>query len=102
MAFRDITERRRAEHDREREREFLDAVLESLDAGVVACGPDGVLSLFNRATREMHGVSNEPLPPEDWASRYDLFRPDGGLRWGPRRFPCPARCEGSAYATPSW
>jgi Amt family ammonium transporter len=82
VAFHDITERRRADLDREREREFLDAVLESLDAGVVACGPDGALSLFNRATREMHGVSNEPLPPEDWAGRYDLFRPDGRTPMG--------------------
>jgi diguanylate cyclase (GGDEF)-like protein/PAS domain S-box-containing protein len=77
VAFRDISERRRAELDREREREFLDAVLESLDAGVVACGPDGALSLFNRATREMHGMPAEALSPEDWAGRYRLFRPDG-------------------------
>ncbi len=87
VAFRDISERRQAELDREREREFLDAVLESLDAGVVACGPDGVLSLFNRATREMHGVSNEALPPEDWASRYDLFRPDGRTSMGVEEVP---------------
>ena len=77
LAFRDITERRQTELDRERQREFLDAVLESLDAGVVACGPDGMLALFNRATREMHGLSDEPLPPEEWAGRYDLFRSDG-------------------------
>ena len=75
--LRDISERHRAELDREREREFLDAVLESLDAGVVACGPDGALSLFNRATREMHGMPAEALSPEDWAGRYGLFRPDG-------------------------
>lgn len=77
VAFHDISERQRAELEREREREFLDAVLESLDAGIVACGPEGVLSLFNRATREMHGVSEKAIPPEQWASRFDLFRPDG-------------------------
>ena len=82
VAFHDISERRRAELDREREHEFLDAVLESVDAGVVACGPDGTLSLFNRATREMHGMPSEPLRPEDWAGRYDLFRPDGQTPMG--------------------
>ena len=102
VAWQDITERRRAELDREREREFLDAVLESLDAGVVACDADGRLSLFNRATREMHGVSNEPLPPEDWAGRYDLFRPDGQTPMAPEASRCSARCEGSGFATPSW
>jgi diguanylate cyclase (GGDEF)-like protein/PAS domain S-box-containing protein len=77
VAFGDISERRRVELEREREREFLGAVLESLDTGIAACGADGVLSLFNRATREMHGMVEEPLPPEDWAGCYDLFMADG-------------------------
>jgi len=77
VAFHDITGRRRAELDREREREFVEAVLESLDEGIVACDADGELSLFNRATREMHGVSQEASAPEDWAGRYDLLMPDG-------------------------
>lgn len=61
----------------EREREILIAVLESIETGVVACDADGVLTLFNRATREMHGIPEEELPPEEWAGRYDLFMQDG-------------------------
>ena len=80
VAFDDITERRRVELEREREREFLEALLESLDEGIAACDAHGVLSLFNRATREMHGVVEEPLPASDWAGAYDLFMPDGGHR----------------------
>ena len=58
-------------------RGFLEAVLESLDTGIVACDADGVLLLFNRATREMHGVEAAPLGAEEWADRYDLYEADG-------------------------
>lgn len=57
--------------------ELLMAVLESMDTGVVACDAEGVLTLFNRATREMHGISEEALLPEEWADRYSLFQRDG-------------------------
>jgi PAS domain S-box-containing protein len=102
VAFRDISERRRAELDREREREFLDAVLESLDAGIVACGPDGELSLFNRATCEMHGIGKEPLGPGDWAGRYELFMPDGETEMASEDVPLFRALRVSACATSRW
>jgi PAS domain S-box-containing protein len=61
----------------DRERTFLRAVLESLREGVVACDPDGNLTLFNDAARAFHGQSASPLPPEAWAGHYDLFEGDG-------------------------
>lgn len=77
MAFHDITERNRAQLEQERERELLSTVLESLDTGVVACGAEGALTLFNRATREMHGIPEEGRFPAEWAGHYDLFLRDG-------------------------
>ena len=74
---RDITEQKRAEAALLRERQFLNALLESLSEGIVACDADGTLSLFNRATRQLHGLPEEPLPPDRWAERFALFRPDG-------------------------
>ena len=62
--------RRNTEVTLERERKFLRALLDSLDAGVVACDKDGTLTLFNRATRDLHGLSETPIPPEQWASQY--------------------------------
>ncbi|HTN74193.1 MAG TPA: PAS domain S-box protein [Pirellulaceae bacterium] len=56
---------------------FLQAVLENIEDGVVACDPDGAITLFNRATREFHGLPAEPVPPEDWSNHYDLYRADG-------------------------
>jgi PAS domain S-box-containing protein len=59
------------------DRAFLAAVLEAIEDGVVACGADGVLTLFNRATREFHGIDAQALGADDWAQRYDLYRADG-------------------------
>ncbi len=56
---------------------FTQALLESLQTGIVACNANGVLTLFNQATREFHGLPQEPLPADQWARHYDLYRSDG-------------------------
>ncbi len=66
-----------AERQAVQDRVFLSAVLESVEDGIIACGPDGVLTLFNRATREFHGVGLRALSADHWASEYRLLRPDG-------------------------
>jgi PAS domain S-box-containing protein len=60
-----------------RQQLFLKAVLDNIEDGIVACDSDGKLSLFNRATREFHGVGQESLPQEQWAECYDLYKEDG-------------------------
>ncbi len=60
-----------------RANEFLQALLESIQDGIVACDADGVLNLFNRATLEFHGLPPESIPVDRWAEHYDLFRADG-------------------------
>jgi diguanylate cyclase (GGDEF)-like protein/PAS domain S-box-containing protein len=61
----------------EQKQALLDAVLESVDVGVVACGADGALSLFNRAARDMHGMDADGLRSAQWADHYHLFEDDG-------------------------
>jgi diguanylate cyclase (GGDEF)-like protein/PAS domain S-box-containing protein len=61
----------------EKEREFLSALLENLSEGIVACDDQGKLSLFNNATRALHGLYEEGIPPEQWAEHYDLYKADG-------------------------
>ncbi len=56
---------------------FAQALLESLQTGIVACNAQGVLTLFNQATREFHGLPQEPLPADQWAQHYDLYAADG-------------------------
>ncbi|MEW5861226.1 MAG: PAS domain S-box protein [Cyanobacteriota bacterium] len=73
----EIADRQKAEEALNKEREFLSALLNNLEDGIVACDANGVLTLFNRATREFHGLPEQPLPAEQWAEHFDLFMPDG-------------------------
>lgn len=57
--------------------EFVEAVLDNIESGIVACDETGTLRMFNRATRVMHGLPEQALPPDQWASRYDLYSADG-------------------------
>ncbi|HEX8342925.1 MAG TPA: ATP-binding protein, partial [Tepidisphaeraceae bacterium] len=69
------------------EREFLAAVLEHAVDGIVACDADGTLRLFNRASREFHGLPEQSLPPEQWAEHYDLYASDGKTRMSKEQVP---------------
>lgn len=67
--------------------EFLNALLENLSNGIVACDANGTLTFFNRATREWHGLPQEPLPASRWAEHYDLFAEDGRTLLPPDQVP---------------
>ena len=69
-------ELRAAERRAIQERAFLAAVLEAIEDGVVACDPDGRLTLFNRATRTFHGLPREIAPIQSGAEQ-DLYQEDG-------------------------
>lgn len=56
---------------------FLQAVLDNLSNGIVACNAQGVLTLFNRATQALHGLPLHPIPADQWAEYYDLYGADG-------------------------
>lgn len=91
---RDITDRlvTQAALERERrlltdERSFLQALLDSLDTGVVACDSTGRLALFNQALLRMLDSSVQPLDAETWFQTYDLFHPDGRTRLAPDEVP---------------
>ncbi len=95
LIFRDVTERHRVEASLTRAREelercvdertaelaqanaFLHTLLENLQEGIVACDAEGVLTLFNKATRDFHGLPQEPITAERWADHYNLYLADG-------------------------
>ncbi len=77
LSFRDVTERKHAEEKLNKNEEFLRTVLENISDGIVACDAEGNLTLFNRATREFHGLSAMNLAPDEWAEHYSLYYPDG-------------------------
>jgi PAS domain S-box-containing protein len=79
-ALEEADERRRRKHAEaglEQERKFLMVVLDSIEAGVVACDSAGHFTLFNRAAREIHGIPAHAVRLEAIADYYRLFAPDG-------------------------
>lgn len=61
----------------QKEQDFLKAILHNVQAGIVACDADGILTVFNQAAKDFHGLPQQPVPPEQWAKYYDLYLPDG-------------------------
>lgn len=73
----DITTQKQIAESLQQQRSFLDAVLENIEDGIVACDAQGRLSFFNRAAREFHDLPAEQLEPEELAQHYSLYYPDG-------------------------
>ena len=76
------------------EKQFAEAVLDNITDGIVACDASGTLTLFNRATRELHGMSEARIPAEDWSAKYDLFLADGITRMEKSEIPLYRAFEG--------
>lgn len=74
--LQDIGERRAAALALANQSAFLEAVLENLDSGVVACDAEGRLTLTNRASRDLHRLTSTSQP-EECAETHDLYRADG-------------------------
>jgi len=77
-----LVEERTAELNRrndelQQQKIFLDAILNNVAEGIVACDEAGTLKLFNKATRRMHGLPVEQLPADRWPEFYRLFESDG-------------------------
>ena len=73
----DVSERLRIQQQLEEKQELLDAVLESIDIGVVACDSVGNLTVFNRAARTWHGLDLMSIAPSEWPNYYSLYHEDG-------------------------
>lgn len=73
----DVSAQKLAEEKLDKERELLQTILATINVGVVACDASGTLTLFNRATREFHGLPHHELPAEQWSSYYRLYNSDG-------------------------
>src|ERR687886_104173 len=61
----------------QKKQDFLKAILNNVQAGIVACDAEGILTVFNQAAKDFHGVPQQPVPPEQWAQHYNLYLPDG-------------------------
>jgi PAS domain S-box-containing protein len=61
----------------ERQQQFLESVLDQVEAGIIACDAEGIVTLFNRAMREFHGPPQSPIPADRWGQHHGLYQADG-------------------------
>ncbi len=73
----EVTARKQAEEALEEERAFLSTVLENIEEAIIICDAEGRIIRFNEAARRLHGVPEQPIPPDQWAGYYDLYQADG-------------------------
>ena len=77
LLAQEIEDRKIIENKLWEEKEFSKAVLDNIEDGIVACDKNGVLTVFNRATRTFHCLPEEHIPAEQWSQHYDLYHADG-------------------------
>ncbi|MCZ0903905.1 PAS domain S-box protein, partial [Microcoleus sp. HI-ES] len=70
-----------------KEQDFLKAILNNVQAGIVACDADGILTVFNQAAKDFHGLPQQPVPADQWAEYYDLYLSDGKTRMNTEDIP---------------
>ncbi|MDA3799658.1 MAG: transporter substrate-binding domain-containing protein [Kiritimatiellae bacterium] len=66
----EIKNREILEDELAKEKTFLEVVLQNIQEGVIVCDKNGILTLFNRASREIHGLPELSVTPDQWADHY--------------------------------
>lgn len=87
MHTADITQVKLVERQTYEKQQLMETVLDSIDVGIVACDKDGKLTLFNRATKEWHGLPPRPIPQEQLSDYYGLYSVDGSRPLKPEEIP---------------
>ena len=82
-----ISDRKQAELELDRDKNFVRTLLDNLSDGIVFCDSEGVITLFNSATRKFHGLPQKAIAAEQWAEYYDLYLPDGKTKMSKPEIP---------------
>lgn len=72
----DISQFKELENNLNEKSAFTQAVLDTIDVGIVVANSSGELELFNKAALDFHGLSRLNVPQEEWPNYYQLFLPD--------------------------
>ncbi len=110
VAFRDITERKRADAVLARQAEallrsqqaletqtlMLQSVLDSMSEGLVAADENGKFILWNPAAARIVGLGAANVPPEQWTDHYGTYLTDTVTPFPPERNPLLRAIRGEA------
>ena len=66
-------ERKRAERDIQQKRQFIEAMLESVQVGMAACSPTGEVTLHNNAIKSILGAASLPASVGEWSKHFTLY-----------------------------
>ena len=66
---------------------FLSVLLENIDEGIIACNNKGKPILFNKAAKEMLGLTLQDIPVEKLADYYNFYLPDSSTPMTPEEVP---------------
>lgn len=72
-----IDDRKQATLLLEQNQRFVEAVLNNIRDGIIACDATGLISLLNHAAQDFHGSHCGAIPPDLWSRELALFEPDG-------------------------
>ncbi|MCF7929060.1 MAG: PAS domain S-box protein [Spirochaetales bacterium] len=75
--IRDITDRKKSEKSIEKNKIFLDTVLDNIKEAIIICNEEGKIVRLNESARRLHNLPEKQFPAEKWAEYYDLYYPDG-------------------------
>ena len=73
----DIDARKQAELELQGEKDFQQALLESLSSGVIAVDAKGEVVLLNRTIRDLYDSAQRLVHSGGWSTGFGLTRPDG-------------------------
>ena len=90
----DITVRKAEQLELDKQQEMNRRLLEALSEAVIACDADGNLTLFNEKAKQWHGADAEAGSPNDWATRYQLYKADGITPLPPEEIPLRRALQG--------
>lgn len=82
-----VTRQVEARKAMERQTEMLNAVLENVKDGVIACDAEGDLTIFNRSSRKIHGLDESSPVPRKCNEINEVFEADGVTPVPHNRFP---------------
>ncbi|WP_037559928.1 ATP-binding protein [Spirillospora albida] len=93
----DLGDRQTTQNELEEERTFLAALLDNLNAGVVACDNTGEVMRFNEPLRQVLGTDPKKVGLSQWPAAYGLFAADGRRLLAPHETPLARALAGEHF-----